>query len=184
MDEVQRAIGLDFFPQASGPGQRTGGLNLGSVLLIGNPAIGEEYLHEFVHAVLGPSLPVGNRLLGEGVATWLGGSKGRSVREMYALLHRYQEADPALTLSGVISNGYENGNAERGTDLLYSTGALVANALYQKQGIAGIRRLYQLKGDADTLILALARELGLPATDKGSLDKWWRTEAARASSDN
>jgi hypothetical protein len=86
MDDVERAIGLDFFSEPSGPGQRSGGLNLGSIILSGNPAIGEAYLHEFVHSVLGPSLPAGNQLLSEGVATWLGGSRGRSPREMYRLL--------------------------------------------------------------------------------------------------
>ena len=184
MDEVQRAIGLDFFPEASGPGQGRGGLNLGSILLVGDPSIGEAYLHEFVHAVLGPALPAGNGLLGEGVATWLGGSRGRTPREMYALLRRYQEADPTLTLSGILHNTFESGDAKRGTDLLYSTGALVANALYRRQGIAGVRRFYLLKGDPDTLLRELAAQLGLPATDDRSFDRWWRTEAARASSNN
>ncbi len=184
MDEVERAIGLDFFPEPSGPGQRSGGLNLGYVLLVGNPAIGEEYFHEFVHAVLGPSLPVGNRLLGEGVATWLGGSRGRTPHEMYAVLRRYQEADSTLTLSGLMRNGFRDSDAVRGTDLLYATGALVANAVYRKQGIAGLRTFYQKKGDADTILRELATELGLPMTDDGALDRWWRAETARASNNN
>lgn len=184
MDEVQRAIGLDFFPEASGPGEGRGGLNLGSILLVGDPAIGEAYFHEFVHAVLGPSLPAGNRLLGEGVAVWLGGSRGRTPSEMYALLRRYQEADPTLTLSSVLHNDFENGDAKRGSELLSATGALVANALYRRQGITGLRRFYQLKGDPDTLLRELATQLGLPATDDRSLDSWWRAEAARASSNN
>ena len=83
MDDVQRAIGLDFFPESSGPGQRSGGLNLGFIVLSGNPAIGEAYFHEFAHSILGPSLTAGSRLLLEGVATWLGGSRGRTPREMY-----------------------------------------------------------------------------------------------------
>lgn len=182
MDEVQRAIGLDFFPEASGPGEGRGGLNLGSgVFLVGDPAIGEAYLHEFVHAVLGPA---GSGLLAEGVATWLGGSRGRSPREMYALLHNYLEAHPALTLSGLLNGGFENEGAKIGSDLRYATGALVANALYRRQGIRGLRRFYQLAGDTGTLLHKLATELGLSVTDKASLDSWWRAEAARASSNN
>lgn len=182
MDEVERAIGLDFFPEPSGPGQRSGGLNLGYVLLLGNPAIGESYFHEFVHAILGPYLRAGSRLLGEGVATWLGGSRGRSPREMYALVRRYQEADSALTLSGLVRNGFGDNDTERASDLLYGTGALVANAVYQRQGIAGLRKVYQLRADADTLLRELATELGMPAADDRSIDRWWRAEAARASS--
>jgi hypothetical protein len=180
MDEVERAIGLDFWPEPSGPGQLSGGLNLGSILLVGNPAIGEEYLHEFVHAVLGPALPAGSVLLGEGVATWLGGSRGRTPQQMYRLLRRYQEADPSLSLSSLVKNRFEIGDAQRGTDLLYASGALVANAVYRKQGIAGLRRLYQLKGDEDALLRAVALELGLSTTDFRSLDAWWRSEPARA----
>jgi hypothetical protein len=182
IDEVHRAIGLDFFPEASGPGEGRGGLNLGSgVLLVGDPAIGEAYLHEFVHAVLGPSLPAGNGLLAEGVATWLGGSRGRSPHEMYVLLHDYLETHPSLPFSGLLHIDSENVATKMGTDLRYAIGALVANALYRQQGIAGVRKCYQLKGDTDTLLRECGRQLGLPANSDRSIDGWWRAEAARAS---
>jgi hypothetical protein len=184
MDDVERAIGLDFFPEPSGPGQRSGGLNLGSVLLSGNPAIGEAYLHEFVHAVLGPSLPAGSRLLAEGVATWLGGSRGRTPREMYELLHRYQQSDTTLKLSALMRNGFQTSDTERSSTLLYATGALVSNAIYNKQGIAGLRRIYQLKGEPETIMRGISAALGLSATDDRPLDTWWRTEAARAAGNN
>jgi hypothetical protein len=179
MDDVERAIGLDFFPEPSGPGQRSGGLNLGSVLLSGNPAIGEAYLHELVHAVLGPSLPAGTALLSEGVATWLGGSRGRTANEMYALLHRYQLADSTLTLSALIRGGFRLPDADRASNLLYATGALIADTIYRRQGIAGLRGVYQLKGDADTLIRGISVALGFSPTDPAALDRWWRSEAAQ-----
>lgn len=183
MDDVERAIGLDFFPEPSGPGQRSGGLNLGTILLSGNPAIGEAYLHEFVHAVLGPTLPAGSGLLSEGVATWLGGSRGRTPQEMYALLRNYQQADSTLALSDLVRRRFQVPDADRATNLLYATGALVANAIYRRQGIAGLRRVYQLKGDADTILRGISSALGLSPTDNGPLDTWWRTEAARAAGD-
>jgi hypothetical protein len=182
MDEVQRAIGLDFFPGSSGPGQRSGGLNLGSILLIGNPAIGEDYLHEFVHAVLGPSLPAGSQLLAEGVATWLGGSRGRSTREMFALLRSYQQADSTLSFTTLLRGAFSVSDADRGTNLLYATGALIVDALYRRNGIASVRRIYQLRSDPNTLLRALAIELAVPPDD-ASLDRWWRLAAARASAD-
>jgi hypothetical protein len=181
MDEVERAIGLDFFPEPSGPGQRSGGLDLGYVLLLGNPAIGESYFHEFVHAILGPHLRAGSALFGEGVATWLGGSRGRSPREMYALVRRYQEADSTLRLSALVRSDFQDSDTERASDLLYGTGALVANAIFRRQGIAGLRKVYQSRADGDTLLRELAAALGMSAVDNGSLDSWWRAEAARAS---
>jgi len=180
MDDVERAIGIDFFPEPSGPGQRSGGLTLGSVLLSGNPAIGEAYLHEFVHAVLGPNLSAGNALLAEGVPTWLGGSRGRTPREMYALLRSYQQSDPTLKFSALARSGFELDDADRASNLLYATGALVANAIYRREGITELRKVYQVKGDSDTLLRAIELALGLLPTDTASLDRWWRTEATRA----
>lgn len=184
MDDVERAIGFDFFPEPSGPGQRSGGLNLGSIILSGNPAIGEAYFHEFVHSVLGPSLPAGSLLLSEGVATWLGGSRGRTPREMYALLHSYQQSDSTLTLSGLIRGRFQVADADRSSNLLYATGALIADSIYRRQGIAGLRSVYQLKGDPDALIRGISSALGYPTTDTRALDAWWRTEAGRASAIN
>ena len=184
MDDVERAIGLDFFPEPSGPGQRSGGLNLGYIILSGNPAIGEAYFHEFVHSVLGPSLPAGSALLAEGVATWLGGSRGRTPREMYALLHSYQEADSTLTLSGLIRGQFHVADADRASNLLYATGALIADSIYRSQGIAGLRSIYQLKGDPETLIRGISSALGFSPSDSRSLDTWWRTETVPASANN
>jgi hypothetical protein len=180
MDDAYRGIGVDFYPESSGPGQRTGGLNLGSIILSGNPAIGEAYFHELVHSVLGPSLPVGSKLLGEGVATWLGGSRGRTAREMYALLRDYQRADSSLALSRLIRTNFKDADADRSTNLLYATGALIADSIYRKGGISALRNIYQSKGDADALIGAISAALGFSPRDDRSLDSWWRTEAQRA----
>jgi hypothetical protein len=100
---------------------------------------------------------------------------------MYALIRRYQEADSTLTLSSLVRSGFRDSDTERASDLLYGTGALVANAIYRRQGIAGLRRVYQLRADGDTLLRELATELGMSTVDNRSLDGWWRAEAARAS---
>lgn len=176
-EDVLRAIGLDFFTEASGPGEGRGGLNLGKgILLVGNPAIGEAYDHEFVHSVLN-HFPAGNALMPEGVATWLGGSRGRTPRQMYELLNDYLRSHPDATIAGLLDSGFETG-AKLGTDLRYATGALVTEALYRKQGIAGVRSFYQQKGDTPTLLTELARRLELAPSE--SIDSWWRQEAARA----
>lgn len=180
MDDVLRAIGLDFYPEPSGPGQRSGGRNLGSILLVGNPRVAEAYYHEFVHAILGPHIRAGTRLLSEGVATWLGGSRARSPREVYAAVRGYQLADPKLSLTKLYRTGFEDSDPLRQSDLVYGSGALIANAVYQKRGIAGLRDLYQAGGDAESILRAISTALGLPPNDPGALDRWWRDEAARA----
>ena len=181
MDDVMRGIGLDFFVEPSGPGVRSGGRTLGPMLLVGNPDIGEAYYHEFVHAILGPYIRVGSRLLGEGVATWLGGSRGRTAAQMYRAVYRYQREDSTLTFTDLFQKGFELNDPLRASDLLYGTGALIANAVYQIHGIPGLRALYQATGDTATMLREIARALDLPANDPRALDRWWRQEAlARA----
>ncbi|MGI8548724.1 MAG: hypothetical protein ACR2M1_15575 [Gemmatimonadaceae bacterium] len=141
-DEAERAIGLDFFPEGGGPGEGHAGLTLPhGIVLVGNPLIGEAYLREFVHVILSPAFPSANGIFAEGVATWLGGSQGRTPREMYALLRRYQKADPTVTLAALLKNDPAVGPAREQTDALYATGALVVDTVYARAGISGLREL-------------------------------------------
>ena len=180
MDDVLRAIGFDFYPEPSGPGTRSGGRSLGYIILAANPQVGEAYYHEFVHAILGPHIRAGTILLNDGVATWLGGSRGRPARQVYSAVAEYQRADPTLSLSKLYRTGFKDDDPLRQSDLVYGTGALIANAVYQKRGINALRALYQSSGDPDTMLRAIATALGLPANDFRALDRWWRTEAERA----
>ena len=180
-EEVQRAIGLDFFPEASADRGRGGRALFGGIVLAGNPAIGEGYVHEVAHAILGPTFPSRNRLFAEGVATWLGGSRGRTTQEMYARLHQIQAAHPSLTLTQVLNNDIPDAQAEETTEAFYATAAVVVDAVYRRAGITGLRALAQLSNDSKALLSALPVQLGLTASDQSALDSWWRAQAARVS---
>ncbi len=180
-EEVQRAIGLDFFPEASADRGRGGrGLPSG-IVLAGNPDLGEGYVHEIAHVILGPRFPSRNRLFAEGVATWLGGSRGRTTQEAYARLCQIQTARPALTLGQVLSNAIPDAQAEEMTDAFYATGALIVDSVYRRAGIAGLRALAQLNGDPKSLLAALPVQLGVSSSDPNALDRWWRTQVIKIS---
>jgi len=180
LEEVQRAVGLDFFPAASADRGRGGGAYAGrDIVLVGNPALGETYLHELAHAVLSPTVPARNGLFNEGVATWLGGSRGRTPREVYARLREIQAGRPALTLGQVLARDIPDAVAEEMTDAYYATGAVVVDAVYRRAGIAGLRALAQLSNDPKILLTVLPAQLGLSPSDQTTLDRWWRAEAAR-----
>jgi hypothetical protein len=181
MEEGLHAIGLDFFPEASADRGRGGRALFGGIVLAGNPAIGEGYVHELAHVILGPTFPSRNRLFAEGVATWLGGSRGRTPQQTYSLLRQIQAAHPALTLRQVLNNDIPDAQAEEITDAFYATGALVVDAVYRRAGIAGLRALAQLSGDRTVLLAALPAQVGLSSSDQAVLDHWWRTQAARLS---
>jgi len=186
IEDGYRALGLDFSSEASGPGEGRGGLTPASEIVIGaDPEIGEAYFHEYVHAVLGGKLRGGNRILPEGVAVWLGGSRSRTTREMYALLRRYQEANPTLSLSAFLNDENEdNRDAKLWTDVHVANGALFADALFRKQGINGVRSFYELRGSTESLLHELATRLGLLGTNMNALDNWWRAETKRLSTIN
>lgn len=182
LEDVQRATGLDFFPAASvdrGLGGRAIG---GGIVLAGNPALGEAYLHELAHAILGPTFPIRNGLSNEGVATWLGGSRGHTPQQMYARLLQIQTARPALTFAQVLTNRIPDATAEEVTDAFTATGALVVDAVYRRSGIPGIRALAQLNSNPSVLLPALPAQLGITGSDPGGLDRWWRAQTARISS--
>jgi len=177
MDEAERALGLDFYVRM---GSSRGGSTLPfNIVLAGDPAVGEEYLHELVHAVLYSTFPSNNGLFGEGVATWLGGSQGRTPRQLYAHLRRYQEAHPRLTFADLLRGPPDEG-ARAWTDAHRATGALVVDTIYRRQGVPGLRSFALLKRDPDILLAALPARLGLAPSDPAALDRWWRSEAERA----
>lgn len=182
LEDVQRATGLDFFPAASvdrGLGGRAIG---GGIVLAGNPALGEAYLHELTHAILGPTFPIRNGLFNEGVATWLGGSRGRTPQQMYARLLQTQAARPALTLAQVLTNRIPDATEEELTDAFTATGALFVDAVYRRSGITGLRALAQLNSNPSVLLPALPAQLGITGSDPGALDRWWRTQTTRITS--
>ena len=181
MEEAQRAIGLDFFPAASADRGLGGRALLGGIVLAGNPAYGEAYLHEIAHAILGPTFSIRNRLFGEGVATWLGGARGRTPQETYTRLRQIQTVRPALTLKQVLSNDIPDAAAEEMTDAFYATGALIVDAVYRRAGVTGLRALAQLSNDPTVQLPALLAQLGLSGSDQSALDRWWRIQTTRIS---
>ena len=180
-EEVERARGLDFFPAASADRGLGGGAISTGMVFVGNPALGETYLHELAHAVLSPTVPTRNGLFNEGVATWLGGSRGRTPREVYTRLRQIQIARPALTFGQVLSRDIPDAAAEEMTDAYYATGALVVDAVYRRAGLSGLRALAQLNNDPSTLLAALPAQLGISTSDQTALNRWWRDQAARLS---
>jgi hypothetical protein len=181
LEEALRAIGVDFFPEASADRGRGGRGLRGGIVLVGNPGIGEGYVHELVHAILGPTFPSRSSLFAEGVATWLGGSRGRTPQEVFVRLRQIQIAHPALTFGQVLAYDIPNGTPEDRTDAFYATGALIVDTVYRRTGIAGLRALAQLNRDPNILQAALPAQLGLANSDHSALDQWWRAEAARKS---
>ncbi|HEX6059068.1 MAG TPA: hypothetical protein VFZ11_08635 [Gemmatimonadaceae bacterium] len=179
-DEYFRAIGLDFFPLPSGRGQASGGNAIvqAGVVLAGDPAQGEAYLHEIAHVILGRRY--GGAVVGEGIAAWLGGSRGRAPRELWRLLADYQRAHPDVTLDMLVRGELPDGWGAAESDAMYATGSLFVEHVHRRGGAAALRALdgAQFAGD-DAALAAMRTHLGL-AAEPDALDAWWRRAAAEA----
>ena len=176
MDDGLRLIGLDFLLQNSGPGTGYGGRagGLGDYLILGNPRLGEAYLHEFVHAVLNRTLQSNNQIFNEGVASWLGGAGNFSPRQLYVRLQEFQRLHPDVSMLDVLQ-----GTAGDSEDFraYHGTAALIADSIYRSSGIPGVKQFAKVTGRPADVIAAL------PDYIKGlgpDVNQWWRTETAAA----
>jgi hypothetical protein len=177
MDEGLRLMGLDFSLENSGPGSGFGGRGggAGDYLILSDPRVGEAYLHELVHSVLGPILQSRNSLFNEGVASWLGGSGNLSPRELYTGLEAYQRSHTNISMLDVLQGG--GGEDHEAVVALYGTRALIADSIYRSSGIPGLKRFAQVTGAPADLIATLPSYIAGMGADP---NLWWRSETAAA----
>ena len=175
-DESERLMGLDFSLDASGPGTGLGGKTnaLSGLLFFADPKLGEAYLHEFVHAVVGPKVVSKNAIFGEGVAVWLGGSRPGPTKTMYRLLEDYQARYPAVSMLTVF--GDEAPGGQSAINALYASRALIIDSIFRHSGITGVLAFGNIAGSPEDLIKALPRFVPIGP----NIDEWWRAETERA----
>ena len=95
----------------------------------------ENYFHEFVHLYLNPIYP--KTPLKEGIATFYGGSLGKSYREHLIRLNAYLENNPNID----ISNSNEFYYMDEETNPQYTMQALICHLVFEQKGIQGLKEL-------------------------------------------
>ena len=173
MDDGLRLIGFDFMMENSGPGTGFGGRGggAGNFLILSDPRVGEAYLHELVHSVLGPTLRSGNLIFNEGAAAWLGGSENSSLRELYTGLQAYLRSHPNATILDVLQ-GRSGAGTEMAHAAFYGTSALIVDSVYRRSGIVGLKRFAQVAAPLPDLIASLPNYVADMGSDPNA---WWRT---------
>lgn len=167
VDDIFRARGLDFFPTA---GDTIYGQSLTGDNLVVTAGVGERHRHELSHLVLLPLMVAGrtNRLVAEGLATWVGGSEGLPFPELVPGLRQYVESHPDLTIRSVLSDPpTRQGSLDVGYDGL----AVLCQMVYEKGGIPAIRELATAGVAPDSVLSVAARMLSIRPSD---LDAAWR----------
>jgi len=103
----------------------------------------ENYFHEFVHLYLNPIYS--KTPLKEGVATFYGGSLGKSYKEHLIRLNNYIESHPNID----ISNSKEFYYMDEETNPQYAIQALICYLVYKKKGIEGLKELLSIQSLED-----------------------------------
>jgi len=168
VDEIQRAWGLEYFP--TGP-DTIWGQTIGNAMVV-TAGAGERHRHELAHHVLAPLFQAGhgNRLVAEGLATWVGGMQGIFYPKLLPALRRYLAEHPEVTLDSV----FENPPQRQGTlDVGYVGAAVLCATVYAAGGVAAVRELAAAGPLAETVLAVAARLVGV---SPGDLDGRWRRE--------
>ena len=153
-EEVHRIMGVDWTFGALGYGYAVSGNDM---ILSGDPTFGEENRHEITHIILVPVVSEGltHSLISEGLATWLGGSMGRTLPELLAEYADYLVAYPDISVDTIL----EANDPDRGWS---PTGAVLVDLVHDQGGILAVQELLRTGRSDQDLRRALTRLLGTP----------------------
>ena len=160
-EELHRILGLDFMV---GGEQASYSDAARQMILVANPVFGENHRHELTHSVLAPLMMAGNTpgIVNEGIATWLGGSLGKSFPDVMREYAAFLTAHPAITLDSVLTvTDHDLGTRP--------AGAAMVEMAYGHGGIAAVKGL-MAGGRTDAQLRA--------SLEKGLEMSWPRIEQA------
>lgn len=133
-ESINRIVGFDF-SFYGGFGNGMAGRN-GRYLFVGNGDF--TYHHELVHLVFNGAA---NRLLSEGIATYLGGTNDKTYAEVKSDFHKeHYPLDSAKTTEI---------NAYPGQRSYYVLGSIICELVVNEKGIAGIKSIWDTAGNND-----------------------------------
>lgn len=147
--EIQTVKGFDFNFYMT-RSERPGGMAYEEENSIFCWGYDEAYLHEFIHLYLNPLYPQSPLL--EGIATFYGGSLGRSFPEHLVRLNAYLKEHPEIDASDPMTFYY----MDEDTNPQYALQALICHLFYVKEGTDGLKAIMQLESMDEVY-----RELGI-----------------------
>lgn len=150
-DELASSLGLEYF--AFPPT----GLSFPTSGVVLSGAGGPFYAHELVHMVLADDDST-HPVIREGVATWLGGSLGRSPDDVLNDYIRERDSLAVPSLTELFTD------IDLPQDDLYIVGAALCKRAWEKGGAPAIRSLLEARSTSDAMLRFL-RILGLDPAD-------------------
>ncbi len=138
---------------------------------------GEYYPHELMHIFVDPLFPNRHNWASEGLATYLGGSRGKSLLWHIERSHRYLAAHPEIDLSNML----DLLTMDEYTDYRYVLGGTIILLIHEKQGWQGVKEFLNTGSTAADYYRGIAEQLGWR---RSQIDKKLRRELARLAENN
>lgn len=160
-DEIQELKGLDYYLGEGGTVWPSGGASEDKVYSGG---LGEYYPHEVFHVQIDAVYPNKHNWVSEGIATLLGGSRGKSLQWHIHRTNDYLQEHPQIDLSNML----QLTNVDNRTAYRYVLGGLIAKKIKDK-GDWPLLKAFMTSGTTDAdYYKAIYQYLGVSRSELNS----------------
>lgn len=168
-DEIQRLKGIDYYIGMGGGDSPRGKAAERKVYCGG---LGEYYKHEVFHVQIDDHFPDKHFWVSEGVATFLGGSRGRSLDWHIKRMNNYLQKHPEVDLNEML----QLTNLDNQTAYHYVIGGLIVRKIFEKGGWKLIQEFMSSGRSDESYYRAIEKFLGVPRSE---LNTYLRRELDR-----
>ncbi|MDZ4330165.1 MAG: hypothetical protein U0945_06230, partial [Flavobacterium sp.] len=126
-EEIQNLKGLDYWYGMGGKLKPTGSADVSGIFSSGK---GENDFHEAFHVIVDTKYTNKHLWTSEGIATFLGGSRGNSLAWHLKRTHDFLDKHRDIDLNNLL----DLRTIDEFTDYRYAVGGLIARKIYQKGG--------------------------------------------------
>jgi len=166
-EEIQCIKGFDFIIGDNGE-QIPAGKADSQNRIVYSSGLGEYFPHEFIHILLNPKFPNCHLWFNEGLATYLGMSRGKDLDWHLHKVHQHLATHPAIDLNNML----ELRSLDQYTDYRYALGGFLIREAYKKGGYSLVKQLLNAGKEDTDFYAAIEKNLGVKQVD---LNEWIRT---------
>lgn len=167
-EEIQRIKGFDFVFGDNGEQLPSGKADSDNRIVYAN-GLNEYYPHEFIHILMNPYFPECHNWLDEGLATYLGMSRGKELSWHLARLQKHLVLHPEIDLNEML----ELRTMDKYTDYRYVLGGFIMQKAFEKGGVELQRKMMCAGRSDEDFYCTIHENLNI---SKPELNSWIRQE--------
>lgn len=153
-EQLDALKGFEFNVGGSGT-EKPSGKTIGNTVY--TTGTDEYYPHELVHVFINPMYPDMHNWAAEGIATYLGGSRGQSLQWHINRIAKYLTKHPEIDLSNML----DLRTMDEYTDYRYVLGGAIIQLIHDKENCKAVKEfLADANGDKESYYAAIEKHLG------------------------